>query len=72
MNFPLGSFVVNFGTTAMVVGHFTAASGQASEHDGHPILREVTADRRHFVGDKWLADPAECRILGAEYEQGGR
>ena len=59
-NFQIGQVVVNFGTTAMVVGLFQAASGQASAHDGHPILRALSADRRRFVGDKWLADPAKC------------
>lgn len=58
--FSLGSLVVNFGTTAMVVGFFQAADGQPSVHDGHPILRAVSADRRRFVGDKWVADPAKC------------
>lgn len=59
-NFSLGSVVVNFNTAAMVVGFFKSADGTPSVHDGHPILRELSADRRRFIGDKWVADPTKC------------
>lgn len=61
-NLQLGQVVVNFGTTAMVVGFFKAAGGP-SEHDGSPILRELSADRRRFIGDKWIADPSKVVAL---------
>ena len=57
--FELGAVVVNFGLTAKVVGLFRSASGQPSEHDGHPILREIGPKGR-LRGGKWLADPAKC------------
>ena len=60
MAFPLGTLVVNFGITAKVVDHFKAADGQPSPQDGWPILREMSADRRRFIGGKWLANPALC------------
>lgn len=55
----LGSVVVNFGTTAKVVGFFKSAHGVPTEHDGHPILRAVGPKGR-LKGDKWLADPSQC------------
>lgn len=54
----LGSVVVNFGTTAKVVGHFTAADGSPCAEAGWPILREVRGGKAR--GGKWLADPAKC------------
>lgn len=60
-NLSVGSVVRNFGTTAMVVGFFQAAGGP-SEHDGSPILRALSADRRHFIGDKWVADADKCEV----------
>lgn len=69
MAFPLGTLVVNFGATAMVVEHFTAADGQPCEQSGWPILREMTSDRRHFRrSGKWLADPAKCVVVKAAGE----
>jgi hypothetical protein len=55
----VGSVVRNFGVTAKVVGLFASADGSPSEHDGHPILREVGPSGR-LRGGKWVADPAKC------------
>ena len=58
-NFSVGSVVVNFGVTAMVVATFDRPG---TEHHGHPVLRALSADRRRFIGDKWVADPAKCEV----------
>jgi hypothetical protein len=54
----LGATVVNFSTTARVVGFFKASAG-VSQMDGWPILREVGASGR-LRGGKWVADPSKC------------
>ncbi len=58
-NFAVGSVVVNFGVTAMVVALFDRPG---TDHDGHPVLRALSADRRRFVGCKWVADPTKCEV----------
>jgi hypothetical protein len=60
-NFELGQVVVNFGTTAKVVGFFRSADGSPSEHDGQPILRQVGPNGR-LRGGKWVADPTKCEV----------
>lgn len=55
----LGSVVVNFGTTAKVVGFWTSAHGVVTDQTGWPILREVGANGR-LRGGKWVADPSKC------------
>lgn len=57
--FPLGSVVVNFGTTAKVVGHFAAADGRPCQETGWPILKALGANGKPR-GGKWLADPSKC------------
>ena len=52
-NFNLGQVVVNFGTTAKVVGFFSAASG-VSDMDGWPILKAIGANGKPR-GGKWVA-----------------
>ena len=58
-NFAVGSVVVNFGQTAMVVALFDRPG---TDHNGHPILRALSADRKQFVGGKWVADPSKCEL----------
>ena len=58
-NFSLGSVVVNFNTTAKVVGFFAAADGRPCAETGWPILRQIGANGR-LRGGKWLADPSKC------------
>jgi len=55
----LGSVVVNFNTTAKVVGFFAAADGRPSDQTGWPILKAVGHDGK-VRGGKWVADPAKC------------
>ena len=62
--FALGSLVVNFGTTAKVVGVFAAADGAVVAETGWPILRQVGASGR-LRGGKWLADPSKCAAVEA-------
>lgn len=55
----VGAVVVNFGTTAKVVGFFAAADGRPCDQTGWPILREIGAKGRPR-GGKWVADPNKC------------
>jgi hypothetical protein len=60
-NFSLGSVVVNFGTTAKVVGFFGAADGRQSDQSGWPILKAIGANGKPR-GGKWVADPTKCAV----------
>lgn len=55
----LGAVIVNFGTTAKVVGFFSAADGRACDQSGWPILKALGANGKPR-GGKWVADPAKC------------
>lgn len=55
----LGSVVVNFGTTAQVVGFFKSAHEGDFTENGWPILRALGANGKPR-GGKWVADPAKC------------
>jgi hypothetical protein len=66
-HFAVGSVVVNFNTTAVVVGHFAAACGEPVAETGWPILRAIGASGKPR-GGKWLADPAKCTPVS----EGGR
>lgn len=55
----LGSVVVNFGTTAKVVGHFHRDFECAE--NGWPILKAIGADGKPR-GGKWVADPDKCEV----------
>lgn len=59
MVLSLGSLVVNFSTTARVVGFFAAVDGRPCAEAGWPILRQVGASGR-LRGGRWVADPAQC------------
>jgi hypothetical protein len=58
-NFSLGSVVVNFGTTAKVVGFF-ARDFDCAEN-GWPILKAIGANGKPR-GGKWVADPSKCEV----------
>ena len=58
-NLQLGSLVVNFNTTAKVVGFWRAADGQPHEMTGWPILKALGANGKP-KGGKWVADPSKC------------
>lgn len=55
-NFELGQVVVNFNTTAVVVGFFTR------DGSGWPILKALGANGKPR-GGKWIADPAKCEVV---------
>jgi hypothetical protein len=61
-NLRIGDTVKNFGTTARVVGFFSVA-GMTTEHDGDPILRELSPVTGRLRGGKWVADPSKCEKL---------
>jgi hypothetical protein len=60
-NLSVGSVVVNFGTTAKVVGFFAAADGKPSAEAGWPILKAMGANGKPR-GGKWVADPSKCEV----------
>ena len=63
MALSLGSVVVNFGTTAKVVGFFQSAHEGDFGENGWPILQALNAAGKPR-GGKWLADPAKCEKVG--------
>ena len=56
----LGSVVVNFGTTAKVVGFWQAADGLPADQSGWPILKALGANGK-TKGGKWVANPELCK-----------
>lgn len=58
----LGSVVLNFGTTAKVVGFWTAADGLPSDQAGWPILKALGANGKP-KGGKWVANPELCKAV---------
>ncbi len=60
-SFTLGATVVNFGTTAKVVGFFAAADGRPCDMTGWPILKALGASGKP-KGGKWVADPSKCEV----------
>jgi hypothetical protein len=59
----LGSVVINFGTTAKVVGFWAAADGNPCDQSGWPILKALGANGKP-KGGKWVADPELCQPAG--------
>lgn len=57
----LGSVVVNFNTTAKVVGFWQAADGRPCDQSGWPILKALGANGKPR-GGKWVANPELCTV----------